>query len=85
MKAVHFNPHPRVGSNQPRDQDNGGGTDISIHIPVWGATGGRFCQAAVDGDFNPHPRVGSNPFSLQDKAAEIDFNPHPRVGSNGVP
>ena len=36
--GTHFNPHPRVGSNCRPWWDIDFRPDISIHIPVWGAT-----------------------------------------------
>ena len=57
---IAFQSTSPCGEQRGKDATGGPSPEISIHIPVWGATSSSLPTLPGVTDFNPHPRVGSN-------------------------
>ena len=57
---------------------------ISIHAPMWGATGAQGPTVKGDGNFNPRTHVGCDLTVNNCFQSVIDFNPRTHVGCDQV-
>ena len=75
--------HPR-GVRRAGNLREGAGTQVSIHAPAWGATGGAVPVIARYPGFNPRTRVGCDWHGYGGTSGRSCFNPRTRVGCDAV-
>ena len=79
IKIVNFNPRTHVGCD-PSFSKRVTMAGISIHAPMWGATGSTKKWCAGTRNFNPRTHVGCDIIATRNIEVLIDFNPRTHVG-----
>ncbi len=81
-KGPRFQSTPPCGGRRRCRRGLGGGTGVSIHAPVRGATCHLQAPPIPCARFNPRPRAGGDGAAADARAQRGGFNPRPRAGGD---